>query len=117
MNFFDELQQSMDNHLQMSYMEVGNYISFGGNYVEPWGDFGPAGLCIRGAVLSEADAGASLPGFFAQDRRDALVRRYLVRSMGGPSELFRLGPQVRGTGSLDRLGLAPSVRPPEVDRQ
>src|SRR4030042_2132153 len=37
--------------------------------------------------------------------------------MDSPTELFRLSVEVRCTGSLDRLGLSPSIRPPEADCQ
>src|SRR4030042_5242674 len=98
-NDIDLLQINLDNGLPMRYKESLSYASSGGNYLEPAGDSCPARSSIRRTALSATHAGASLPGFFAQDQRDALVRGHLVQSMGSPSELFRLGVEVRCTGS------------------
>src|SRR6266480_2291144 len=55
------------------------------------------------------NARASLPGPFAQDWRNALVRGELAGAMGRAVELFGLGTEVRGTRSLDRLELPPAI--------
>src|SRR5438876_6806861 len=63
----------------------------------------------RTASLPGAHARASLPGPFAQDWRNALVRGELAGAMGRAVELFGLGTEVRGTRSLDRLELPPAI--------
>ena len=93
----------------MVYKGSLNDAFFEGDCLEPVGDSCSARSSNGRAALSETDAGASLPGFFAQDQRDALVYRDLARSMGSPPEFFRLGLKVRSPGSLDWLGLAPPV--------
>src|SRR6516164_9810863 len=67
--------------------------------------------------LPGAHARASLPGPFAQDWRNALVRGELAGAMGRAVELFGLGTEVRRTRSLDRLELPPAICPLEAGGQ
>src|SRR5437016_8022743 len=80
-------------------------------------DGGAARSFQRTASLPGAHARASLPGPFAQDWRNALVRGELAGAMGRAVELFGLGTEVRGTRSLDRLELPPAICPLEAGGQ
>jgi len=46
-----------------------------------------------------------------------MVRRRPAGCMGSPLKLFRLSLEVRGPGSLDRMGLPPSVGSSEAGGQ
>ncbi len=109
LNHINLLEIVLDICFPMRYKQSSSYISFEDSCLEPVGDSCPARSSIRRAGFPATDAGASLPGFFAQDWRDDLVHCRLGRPMGSPSELFRFGLEVCCTGSLDRLGLPPSV--------
>src|ERR1700694_5773192 len=72
-------------------------------------DPGPSvGEGRRGAFPS-VDAGPSLFGGAAQDRRDALVCRDLGSGMGIAALLLGGGMEVCGARSVDRVGLPPSI--------
>src|SRR5438105_11066725 len=73
-----------------------------------------AGSLRRTAALPATHARAPLPGLFAEDRRNAMVRGDLARAMARPAEFFGLGSEVRRARSLDWLDPAPALRPLEA---
>jgi hypothetical protein len=73
--------------------------------------------CPRTAPLPRTDVRAPLPGPFAQDRRNAVVRGELARALRRPAELFGRGTEVCRTRSLDRLELAAAICPLEAGGQ
>jgi len=79
LNYIPSLQINMKKCSSMRYKGSLNDPSSEGNYLEPLGDSCPARSSHGRAALPETDARASLPGFFAQDQRDALVYRGLAR--------------------------------------
>src|SRR5574340_374845 len=87
---------------EKSHMLWGNCLGFKGGFC-------PAGSFFGRATVSGIDAGASLLGCAAEDKRDALVPGAVGRSMGGSSELFRFGVEVFCAGCLDWLEQSPPV--------
>ena len=81
------------------------------------GDRGPASGAKRGSAVSGADEASSLSGRAGEDRGDGLVRGDMARAVGGATEPVGGGAEVRGSGSMDRLGLPLAVWAAETDRQ
>lgn len=83
----------------------------------PEGGHSPSGRAIGGRQVSGAHGGAPLPGAFAQDQRNAVVRCSLSGPVGGARELFRSRMEVLRAGSVDRLEPTASIRSIEAGGQ
>jgi hypothetical protein len=109
-NRINTILSTLDFYLRMMYKGTSSHIIRDNGFACKRSP--PAtGSQRRRSALSGTDAAASLPGSAAQDWGNPLVCRHLARAVDCLGELFCGGLEVRGSGSMDRLGFPPPIRP------